>query len=228
MPWYVYGIVRDGDAPPPAVTGLDDRPVQLIVDGVVAAAVSVATDHVRGLEGAEPEAVLAGIRTHDDAVAALARDRAILPVRFGTVLSDDDAVHDLLHEGAWAAQLDHVAGADEWVLAVIAHEQVAHDGEPSEELSPGHAFFARRRSEATARQEARRRAVAIAEELHAELLEIARDWRVLDLREPDVVARGAYLLPRGAVDRVERAAASVADATVALQGPLPPYRFVDR
>lgn len=228
MAWYVYGILRGEDAPPPAVAGLDGQAVELIREGAMAAAVSTATDVVRGLETAEPETVLAAVRAHDDALAVLAADRAVLPVRFGTVLPDDDAVRELLRDDGWGPRLDHVAAADEWVLTVTAPDQVEVDDGVEEGLSPGHAFFARRRSAATARQEARRRAVEVAESVHHELAAIARDWRVLDLRDPDVVARGAYLVPRDAAADVRDATDGHTGAIVSVQGPLPPYRFADR
>lgn len=230
MAWYVYGIVAAGeDGVVPDLAGVDDAPVQVVGDADLQVVASAASPRVRNLDCAPADEVLTAIRAHDDVLGHVARARSVLPVRFGTVLPDDDALDTMTRdpEGSLRAALARVAGADEWVVTVAAVEHDEPAADESDDLSPGHAFFARRRSAASARQQARARAVAAAEALHDQLQQLARDWQVLELREPDTVARGAYLVPGALADDVVRAVEGVAAARASVQGPLPPYRFVD-
>lgn len=228
MGWYVYGIVAAGDGAGgvPDVSGVDDAPVQLLGDADLQVVASVASARVRDLERAPADEVLTAIRAHDSVLGRVARDRSVLPVRFGTVVPDDDALDAMTRDpdGRLRAALARVAGADEWVVTVDAVEPVEVTDDDAD-LSPGHAFFARRRSAADARQQARARAVAAAEALHDRLQQLARDWQVLELREPDTVARGAYLVPRGHADEAVALVDAVTGARASMQGPLPPYRF---
>jgi hypothetical protein len=229
--WYVYGIVEAGEGKLVVadVSGVDDAPVQVVGDADLQVVASPASARVRDLDRAPADEVLTAIRAHDSVLGHVARDRSVLPVRFGTVLPDDDALDAMTRdpEGGLRAALTRVAGADEWVVTVAAVEPDGPAADEPDDLSPGHAFFARRRSAADARQQARARAVDAAEELHDRLQQLARDWQVLELREPDTVARGAYLVPRSHADQAVALVDAVTGARASVQGPLPPYRFAD-
>ena len=226
--WYVYGVTDHGTELPD-LRGVDDHPVQLLGEGDLRVAASAASD-VRDLEHADPEDVLTAVTRHDEVLVALVREGTVLPVRFGTVLPDADAVADLLADphGQLAASLAHVHDAEEWVVAVAAPtEDAAPDTDDTEveDLSPGHAYFAKRRRADHSRQQRRAAVVTAARELDGHLQDLARDMVPMELRDPETVARGAYLVPRRAraafLDHVEGTTPGVVD----VQGPLPPYRF---
>ena len=228
--WYVYCVTDHGLADLPDLRGVDDQPVQLLGEGDLRVVASAASDRVRALEHADPEDVLSAVTRHDEVLVALVRTGTVLPVRFGTVLPDADAVADLLADphGRVAADLAHVHEAEEWVVSVTApaDDPDTDDADTdTDDLSPGHAFFAKRRRADHSRQQRRAAVVTAARDLDDHLQALARDMVPMELRDPEMVARGAYLVPRRArgafLDHVERTTAGVVD----VQGPLPPYRF---
>ena len=230
MSWYVYGVTRPlAEGAPPLETGpgVLDAPVTLLRTASVVAIVSPVGPEVADLEHAASSVVLDAVQRHDDVLVALAEDRDVLPVRFGTVLPDEDAVSTWLADpsGRLGAALDAVAGAEEWVVTV-APDPGAEAPEPEvSAASPGHAFFARRRAVADRRTETRRRAVAAAEALDHDLRALARASTPMGLKDPAAIARGAYLVPRDRRERLLARVATVPDAAVEVVGPLPAYRF---
>lgn len=227
MPWYVYGVTRTvHDTPPPAIEGIEEVPVRILGSGALQAVASDVSPAFGDMAGMTDDDVVTAVRRHDDVLQHVSRDRALLPVRFGTVLADDAAVEDMLSDldGSLRQALDGVADADEWVITV-AVATTGPGASVDEDLAPGHAFFARRRSAIEERRMARARAVAVAQDLDARLQALARDSRPLDLRDRETVARGAYLVPRHEAGRLVDAVQADGQAHIELQGPLPPYRF---
>lgn len=231
MPWYVYGVTRrtEETAPPPGLRGVDDAPVEVVGSGDLQVVAGEVPGSFRDLATAPDDDVVEAVRRHDDVLHDVAQHRPVLPVRFGTVLPDEAAIEDLLADTDRRLQqsLDHVADADEWVVAVSVGVLEDTSADLDEDLPPGHAFFARRRSAAALRQQHRTNAIALATDLDARFQGVARDFRPLDLRDVDMVARGAYLVPRTVAATFVEAARSDGVARVDVQGPLPPYRFAE-
>lgn len=81
---YVYGIIRAADADAVSNTGIEGSPVRTIGDGELAALVS---DVAGSALAAARE-----VRAHWRVLEAAFEQATILPVRFGTVMDDDEAV----------------------------------------------------------------------------------------------------------------------------------------
>lgn len=230
MGWYLYGVTAtDGpSAAPRDLRGIDEAEIRLLGDGELRLVVSPLRRDIEDLQQAEPEFALDAVQRHDVVLSALARLLPVVPVRFGTVLPDDAAADELLADpgGALSAALTAVTGADEWVIRVDTLDPTRTVDNGAGELTPGHAFFARKRSEAQARTDARARAATAVEDLTRRLAPLVRDARELPPREPTTVARIAYLVDRRETDRFLATAGSCDGASTAVQGPLPPYRFV--
>ncbi|WP_433469863.1 GvpL/GvpF family gas vesicle protein [Spirillospora sp. CA-128828] len=94
VPQYVYGVTRQGAALPPDVSGLDDRPVSLVEDGGVCAA--VVSDLPAGRALGERDDLVAHQRVLNALVNA---GTVVLPFRFGAALSDRAAVEKELLAG---------------------------------------------------------------------------------------------------------------------------------
>ncbi|GII20526.1 GvpL/GvpF family gas vesicle protein [Planosporangium mesophilum] len=119
MPVQVYGLVRAGHPDPRDLTGVGEPPaaVRLVRSGEVAAVVSDAT----ATELHETDAV-----AYLDVLTALLRDGPVLPVRFGTVAPDEDAVREeILDPDAEfvAGRLDELDGLVELRVEVSADEE---------------------------------------------------------------------------------------------------------
>lgn len=238
MGWYLYGIAAadgvGGGAVPDDLDGIEGSHVRLHGDGDLRLVVSATDAAVAELVEADPERAIEAVRRHDEVLTRLARTLPVLPARFGTVLPDDAAAGALAADadGRLRTALGQVAGADEWVVRVDAvapdpaSGRGAGESGPDDQERPGHAFFARKRAAAEARVATRRDAAATAAELHLRLGEVARASRPLDPREPETVARHAYLVDRTRADDFLEAVRMLGGAAE-VQGPLPAYHFVD-
>jgi hypothetical protein len=116
---YVYGITYDDVKLPEGLVGLDDRPIDLVRDGVLAAVVSeVADGHRIGRK--------AQLLAHCQVLDPLAARAAVIPLRFGTVVAGRAAVaQDLLGAQAerFAAILDELNGRSQFTLRARYDEE---------------------------------------------------------------------------------------------------------
>ncbi|MBQ0998790.1 GvpL/GvpF family gas vesicle protein [Streptomyces sp. RK62] len=124
MSTYVYGITASSHpALPEDMGGVGDpaRPVRILKAGRLAAVVS---DAPEGLRPKRRE-----LLAHSNVLAETGAAGCVLPMRFGSVAPDDDAVVSVLEERAehYAERLDALEGKDEYnVKANHAEEAVLH------------------------------------------------------------------------------------------------------
>jgi hypothetical protein len=114
---YVYGVVP-ATAEPPARAGIGGAPVQTIVSGDAAAIVS---DVPEGELLAGREELTVHAEVLEDALAG----GVVLPMRFGAVMADSDAVKDQLldrHRDTLLAQLAELEGKVELHLRAVFEE----------------------------------------------------------------------------------------------------------
>src|SRR5262245_39250440 len=119
MPLQLIGVVR-ADHPPLAGRGKDRLGVRLVESGELAAAV---TELEEGTQLQEEDAT-----RHLDLLVLLLRDGPVLPLAFGTVAPDDDAVGtEVLDPAAddLLARLDAVDGFVETRLEISFDESTA-------------------------------------------------------------------------------------------------------
>jgi hypothetical protein len=153
---------------------------------------------------------------HEELIEGLMEGRNLLPVRFGTLVSDERAVAQAVAErkDQFAASLDHVRGAVE--LAVRAHP---HPGtqQRNEIGESGRDYMS-----------AKARRMRAARVVHEPLADVARDSVVQPGPE---LLRAAYLVDRGTVERfvseVRRLQRAHAELDVLCTGPWPPYSFAE-
>ena len=238
-PCYVFAVVdgdvADDDWPAPGESAVQDVRV-VRSDGLAAVVGSVQADRRLGRA--------ADLRLHDAVVAALLeRDGAVLPLRFGSVLSDERAVTGELLVAArdrFAAALDAVRGRVQYTVTV----RYDQDTVLAEILRSRPDVAALRRPAGTAAPADQirlgERVVAAMAELRAadlpdlidELAHTAENVRVdADSAEPDRVLRAAALVPADAqarfVDAIEAMARRGAPRLrIRLVGPVAPYDFV--
>jgi hypothetical protein len=124
---YVYGITR---ASHPGLTALPEKAdgvgappgtVRVLTEGGLAAIVSDAPEELRPKRR--------DLLAHQNVLAAAGQDGTVLPLRFGGVSSDDDAVRAVLREreAHYLERLDSLDGKAEYnVKAVHDEEAVLH------------------------------------------------------------------------------------------------------
>jgi hypothetical protein len=235
---YVFGFTRASvtlDVELPRFPG--GGPVRSVRDGSLLAIVcDVDPGSLRVLEELAPDDLdrLAAVaHVHDEVLASAAAQEPVLPLRFGTVLADDEVVRALLtaNSSALSAELDRVEGHAEWAVVVHLPEGAATPA-PDAAADSGGDYLRGRRAELQARErrwEARDRLVA---ELHQRLSSFAVAAEVVDrppLQQVPPALHGVYLLAWDAIgpfeDAVDEARRTYPDAVIEATGPWPPYHF---
>jgi hypothetical protein len=234
---YVYGVLRADARPRLRVRGVEGQVARRLAHGGLAALIG---DAGEGEIRASRRNLLGHSAVLKEVVAAPCD---VLPMRFGTVLPDEDAVREELltaHAEALTAELDTLAGlveldvtvscpSDDLVRLLVENDRALgdaarklRDGSYQERIELGERV-------AAAVEDARRRVTGRVLDALAAVASAA------DAGEPaheDMVANVAVLVqwPKMAAfdDAIERLAAELGEPLrVRCVGPLPPYRFAD-
>ena len=169
------------------------------------------------------------LRAQDAVLRRLATELdAVLPVRFGTLVSDDVALAEALarRQPQLARALGRVAGCEQMTLRVWG--EVVPTEAPTEDAGggPGTRYLAGRRH---AHERARR--VPELEPLRGRLADLVREERVERHDRPPLLATVQHLVRRGAgahyVDVVNAARDSLQPWRVSVTGPWLPYAFTE-
>ncbi|HWD76126.1 MAG TPA: GvpL/GvpF family gas vesicle protein [Solirubrobacteraceae bacterium] len=256
LAWYVYCIVPAGEVPTlEGLAGVDSSfDIGCVTEGELSAVVS----RVR-LEEFSAEALKRNLEdlvwlervgfAHNAVLARVITGEAVVPLRLCTIFAGEEGVRDALRRerNPLLAALRRVRGHAEWSVKVLVDvrtlEAAARERDPvpvgSDPQSAGHAFFARKRLEHTARDHVHAEIEQVAEETHARLQGRAaaatrlppQDRRVSG-RPGQMVLNGAYLV-EGSRAAEFAALAKEIDAShratglaLELSGPFAPYNFV--
>jgi hypothetical protein len=236
---YLYAITDRPELPVPTEPGLEGTSLFSVTHQDIAAVVSpLATAQVPPTED--------NVWQHEAVVEALMVDRAVLPVRFGTVLADEAAIRaDLAaHYTDFVVNLDRVRGRVELGLRVlwisdfrlpITQSQIEDrkpvlSGAEGSEIASGRAYLMARLEEERQVRAWRQRAEALAEELHTPLAQLATESTRQVLITPRLLLTAAYLVERDQVAAFRREVEVLSAAYPALRflctGPWPAYNFV--
>lgn len=224
---YVYAVAEPGGDRPTG-SGLEGSPLRVVATGELAAVVSDRAD-VR-LPVSE-EALWA----HERVVERLMSDRAVLPMRFGSVLPDDAAVEAMLsaRRAELLAGLRRVRGTVELGVRAAWEPEAEPTGNPRPGEPPveaGSAPAGPGASYLLGLARSRRRAHELSERLDRSVAGLFRERVRRLLVTPGLPVSGAYLVDPAHVEafrtRVDALDAEVQDAEVVCSGPWPPYSFM--
>jgi Gas vesicle synthesis protein GvpL/GvpF len=236
---YVYGVVAAADAASISHTGVEGSPVRTVSEGDLAALVS---DVAGGALAAARE-----VRAHWRVLEAVSAQATILPVRFGTVMEDDDAIRTQLlaaNGERLSALLQELVGRvqvsvkgnyrqDELLRGVVAASPtVAALRKRIENLPDDAAYYERiRLGELVAAEVERRREDDAARAL-ARLEPLAVAARSEGVGTPDAAFNLAFLVERERLDEFSATVTALIDelgdrVAVRYVGPLAPYSFAD-
>ena len=207
---WAYAVVDSERAPLPRVPGLDEAALELVEVASCGVVVS------RFEEGAAPEWSREALLGHEAVVEALMSSRAVLPLRFGTVLRDDDALRRALEERDedWCALLERVRGRVEIAVTVAGAEESSADRSKAVD---GRRYLLGK----VARH---REAVEVSRRLDGAVAPLVEAVSARVQPSPGVALKAAYLVRR--VDAIEvRHRLERADVGAVCSGPWPPYSF---
>jgi gas vesicle protein GvpL/GvpF len=229
---YVYAITDRPDSPLPAETGLGGSLLNIPYRDIAAVVSSLTTSQVPATEN--------NLWAHETVVEGLVLDRAVLPLRFGTVFPDRVAVEASLseHYADFTASLERVRGRVELGLRVLWKDDVGHgqEGGPSSVMSQdsasgsGRAYLLSRLEQDRRIQTWRQRGEALAAEINAPLAGLSVEHTQQVLTTHRLLLTAAYLVRREDLTAFQRQVEAVSVAYPALSflctGPWPPYSFV--
>src|SRR3954466_5056059 len=115
---YVYGVVRAKDRAKPKGKGIADKPLKVVAANGLGALTS-------DVPGEELEAGREELLTHSRVLEEALGDGAVLPMRFGVVMPDEDTVRARLldpHREELEAQLEEMSGKVEMNVKAIYDE----------------------------------------------------------------------------------------------------------
>jgi hypothetical protein len=210
---YVYAI-GDPDALPQDGRGPRGEPLEAVCDDSLAAFVQ---PDVAGVD--EPDQ--RSLSRHDSVVRALMEGGAVLPMRFGTLVSGEDALRDVLvvRRDELRHALARVRGRVEYGIRASwdAGASPNHPGTGREFML---AKLARRAS-----------GRSTAHDLHAPLSELAAASMLRLCPDEETAFAAAYLVDRSSMVDFERRAEGIsshaAGVEIARSGPWPPYSFTE-
>jgi hypothetical protein len=221
---YLYAITEPRPELP-AEPGFEGAPLRTIEGERVTAVVSDLGERVEPSESTLWE--------HESVVEALMGGGALLPMRFGSALADDEAVRRMLREreSQLASGLERVRGAVElgvralWEAGDEADEDPGLEAEAASEPGAGGAGTAY----LMRRLDRSRSSEALAEQIHAPLERLARASAQRLVTVPRAVFTGAYLVEEARVEDFRAAAEDLDEridaAAILCTGPWPPYSF---
>ena len=236
---YVYGVVGEGSAPGVKTVGVGsgDTPVRTLTQGQLAAVVS---DVDPGFSRASRD----DLARHTAILQEIAAAKTVIPLRFGTVLPDEEGVEALLerHQGALRQLLDRLSGRVELSLKATYEETAFGDIVAEWPAVADLRERLRGRPEAATYYDRIRLGELVAEAMSVmrqrdtdailtPLRDLAEDVRLSDVTHERGVLNAAFLLPRERMSDFDRAADQVAERHAnriqfRYAGPLPPYDFV--
>lgn len=239
---YAYAVTRDDLSYPDDGPGLTaGLPVSLVTDDGLGLLVSrVDPDELQvdpdDLSETGRLAVLA--RGHDTVVRAAVTAGPVLPLRFGTVVADEDGARRLLREHAAVARerLDRIGDAREWgvrlVRSLSEEQPVPVTARESRTELTGTEFLARRRQALQEREDAEQTARTAAQVLEEALApHVTEALRRGGAPGSSLLLDVAYLVPPATeaafLAETERLGGELRPRGLALEvtGPWPPYSF---
>jgi Gas vesicle synthesis protein GvpL/GvpF len=234
---YVYAILAREIRPPAGLVGFGGARLSSVPWHDLAAAVS-------SLDSGELRPTADHVLRHEAVVEGLRQVGPALPVRFGTVLADADAVARALAQryDVLAKDLARLGDKLEFGLSVLWNQPRVNDGLSGEGedgsptagpvlgQGPGARYLQARLVKHRREAAARANAQALARYLDTVLacLALERRWTVLPT--PRLALRGAYLLDPPQVPAFQEGFNKIRrerpDMYFLLSGPWPPYSFV--
>lgn len=221
---YVYAVTTSNVRSAPDVKGFEEAEVSLVRARGVAAVVSPIQSN--------PDLDEANVLRHEAVVEAAMALGPVLPVRFGTLLADEDAVREAIEirRTELAAGLRRVKGRVELALRVLWSHDDGHASRPAVSAASGRDYLLTSLEQSRQVRCLRRRAEARARDIHRPLASLAADSTCHVLNTSRQLLLAAYLVDRRSVAAFRRELDQLTSANPDLRmfctGPWPPFSFV--
>ena len=237
MTVYVYGVVAASAHIPDTLRGVEDAAVWSLPYENIAAVVSS--------RAAEPlRASASSLKAHSRVLDQLTSTTTVLPLRFGTVLTDEESVVDSMlrpNAGELESLLDRLDGhvqltvkvfhdEDEVITDIVRSDtRVRQLSKKVQGVPPAAAYYDRITLGQEIARAVEERKHTAAGPLFEALAPLSSDAVTKDLRQNLLVLDADFLVPRRAVNEFDAAVDSLAQKHPELEfrylGPMPAYSF---
>ncbi len=237
MAWYAYCITEQSaflhngararrPFPIENLTGVQDRPVLGYPSGEFAVIVS----DYPGSGVLDQSAVLA----HARVVSECFHNTTVLPFRFGTVFTNDEALRQAVRANrrTFTQSVQRLRGKSEMHLKVFVREGTVTQDMLEIELpaSVGSEYLARLREKAARERERQTKARALSVQVHKLFNPLEEEISCKKVDRGGLLIDIAHLIDSRAVEKYQNRYSTMTrqlkDCEVALSGPWPPYHFM--
>lgn len=238
---YLYAITDHPELPIPTLRGVrnidenESRPYKLAFGDIAAVVSSLSTNVISPTE--------VNLWRHERVVETLMTNHTVLPMRFGTMIDDETAVHKVLERyyQNFTASLNRVRGRVELGLRVLwddakrggigAEVQRWHRNSSLRSIAGnGRRYLLNRLAADRQHQLLRQKMENLAEDVHAPLSHLAAESTLQVFVTPQLPLTAAYLVERDGIVDFQKEVDSLSSAYPLLHflctGPWPPYNFV--
>lgn|GEM_PF-1691395 len=188
---------------------------------------------------------ISAVAHHESVIESLMEQFSLLPARFGTTVSDQEQLDELLRENyaSFCRDLQRLEDKVEFDLKVLwpAYEirMSIEQNEASHEAfarlqktdSPGARYALYKQRERAILRMLERKAAERSDEIQGLLLRFCTESRCEILPSEGIMLRGAYLVDRSRCDDMRRAVETLQSNTTkhsfVLTGPWPPHSFIN-
>lgn len=171
-------------------------------------------------------------RDHARVIAECFKHSTVLPFRFGTTFSDDDALRRSVRSNQrhFTANVERLRGKAEMHLKVLVDDTAA--GCIQRDMTVGQQYLSSLRESATRQRERQSKARALSVQMHRMFLPIAEEITCKRMDSGKMLLDIAHLIDHKTVERYQNkyssATTELKDCRMQLSGPWPPYHFVHR
>lgn len=227
MTLYAYCIVEDVDTLDVSVRGIANAPVSMLkIDEF-----GIVVSESESFPLTQSESVMA----HAAVVRSLLDQTTSLPLRFGTVLTEQQLRHYVAtYKPALKKNLAHVRGCVEMDLKIIWQQAkpVAAQPPENEKQGPGTAFLEKKRRELVGDERQAGQKIELSNLLREQLGGLIRDERIdLHPSRTGMLAGVFHLVERANIERYQKNVQEIRnnrpDLNIRLSGPWPPYSFAN-
>ena len=171
-------------------------------------------------------------RDHARVIAECFRHSTVLPFRFGTSFTDDDALRRSVRSNHrhFIANVERLRGKAEMHLKVMVDDICP--GNAPMDMTVGQHYLSSLREQAARQRERQSKARALSIQMHRMFLPIAEEITCKRMESGKMLLDIAHLIDNKTVERYQNkyssATQELKECRMQLSGPWPPYHFVHR
>lgn len=169
---------------------------------------------------------------HARVIAGCFKHSTVLPFRFGTIFSDDEALRRSVrsNQRQFTANVERLRGKAEMHLKVVMDDSGGSTPRYASSPCAGKEYLSRLRETAVLQRERQTRAKAVFVQVHRMFSPLEEEITCRHTDNGKILLDIAHLIDHGNVERYQNkyscASQTMRDCQMALSGPWPPYHFV--